>query len=252
MSKKKGSAMIMAILLLSFFMALSLNMWFIAQKKAQRAGDKILGNQTLTEIDASSTLGYYELYLATQYMTNGFVTSPAGYTVTTASIDYTTGAAMTTIEGIQLPSQIEYFGNTIVTTAGFTTTANAILQSVNTGGNKRNWATSSGALGSLWWTSGSSIGGYTISSAKVGATSVISTTKNNFLTASYGASPTVGELKIVDTEYKKTVRFNGNSNITSASFIITVKRSTTLSYKTSAEFDIPADSIVEIVVERQN
>ena len=41
MSKKdseNGSAIVLAILLLSFFMALSLNMFFIAQKKSERAG----------------------------------------------------------------------------------------------------------------------------------------------------------------------------------------------------------------------
>ena len=42
-SRERGSAIILAILLLSFFMALSLNMFFIAQKKSERAGVKAKG-----------------------------------------------------------------------------------------------------------------------------------------------------------------------------------------------------------------
>jgi hypothetical protein len=35
--KKQGSAMVLAVLMLAFFMTLSLNMYFLADNKAQRA-----------------------------------------------------------------------------------------------------------------------------------------------------------------------------------------------------------------------
>ena len=74
MSKKdseNGSAIVLAILLLSFFMALSLNMFFIAQKKSERAGVKAKGVKVLTNIDGGASIAYYELKRASDYVTDG-------------------------------------------------------------------------------------------------------------------------------------------------------------------------------------
>ena len=67
MKKQQGSALILAILLLAFFMALSLNMLTISRAKAQRAGDTVIGNKVLSDSDSASTLGYYEYNLALEY-----------------------------------------------------------------------------------------------------------------------------------------------------------------------------------------
>ena len=181
MNKKQGSAMVLAILLLSFFMALSLNMWYISQKKAQRAGDIVIGNRVLTDIDSSSTLGYYEFYLATEYMVNGFVTSPSSYTLSTATtnatITYTSGTAFTTTyEGISLENERQYFGAYLDTSgSALSTSSNAILKEEvieNSKLKSREWETvgvTGAAIKELWESTPNtkSIGGYKIVSINV-------------------------------------------------------------------------------------
>ena len=57
MKKQQGSALILAILLLAFFMALSLNMLTISRAKAQRAGDTVieLANGGIDTVQSSIT-----------------------------------------------------------------------------------------------------------------------------------------------------------------------------------------------------
>ncbi len=66
-NKEKGSAIILAILILTFFMALSMNMYFISTKKSEKSLTKILGTKTLTGIDIGSSIGLYEYKLAAWY-----------------------------------------------------------------------------------------------------------------------------------------------------------------------------------------
>jgi len=68
--KKRGSALILAILILSFFMALTMNMYYMAQKKSERAGIKSLGIKSLGEINFGSALGMYE-YRLSQWFEQG-------------------------------------------------------------------------------------------------------------------------------------------------------------------------------------
>ncbi len=70
-NSEEGSAIILAILLLAFFMALSMNMYFLAQKKSERAGVKAKGVKVLSNIDGGASIGYYELSRASKFVTDG-------------------------------------------------------------------------------------------------------------------------------------------------------------------------------------
>lgn len=257
MNKKQGSAMVLAILLLSFFMALSLNMWYISQKKAQRAGDIVIGNRELTDIDSSSTLGYYEFYLATEYMVNGFVTSPSSYTLTTTNgtMNYTSGTAFTTTyEGINLENERQYFGAYLDTSgSALSTSSNAILKEEVIENHKlksRNWATKAdgitgSAITELWYdTNEKSVGGYEITSLIVGVTPV---TTNNFKVV---VGATSGTEVDVATIYEKTIHFPGTTKNESITYKVEVTRNSTIN-KTSSPYSIVEDSIENITVELQ-
>lgn len=256
MNKKKGSAMILAILLLAFFMALSLNMWFISQKKAQRAGDKIIGNSVLTDIDGSSTLGYYEFYIATEYMTKGFVTTGT-YTVPANTVDYTSGGAITpTIQGIWLENEKEYFGSYLSTSGALNSNSNALLKEDNIDSNnklrERNWEVTGGAIvNELWeasdWTAQESFGKYKIESVTV---------DGNPVSDSIGLEDKV---KLIPSNTKKIIT-NYIKNITlttldsdknkETSYIITVKRESDVKWIDNKTV-IESDKISEIIVTKQ-
>lgn len=257
MNKKQGSAMVLAILLLSFFMALSLNMWYISQKKAQRAGDIVIGNRVLTDIDSSSTLGYYEFYLATEYMVNGFVTSPSSYTLTTTNgtMNYTSGTAFTTTyEGINLENERQYFGSYISTTGALSSTANAILEKDEIVGGKlksRTWnRTFAGAkITELWENStGESVGGYKINSLEVDGV-------NKTNTSEFLAALSVGNSYKIKTIYKKTIVFASNDSAKNSniSYVVEVSRDSKINVTgvSPLEYNIDSDSIENITVELQ-
>lgn len=73
--KKKGSALVFSVLMLSFFLAISLNIFFQARKKAERAGVKVQGERTTNNIDIASSLGYQELKLAEKFVSEGILYS---------------------------------------------------------------------------------------------------------------------------------------------------------------------------------
>ena len=75
MKKQQGSALILAILLLAFFMALSLNMLTISRAKAQRAGDTVIGNKVIFYYDSASR----------RVMLNSTTTTGASATITTSN-----------------------------------------------------------------------------------------------------------------------------------------------------------------------
>lgn len=255
MDKKKGSAMVLAILLLAFFMALSLNMWFISQKKAQRAGDKIVGNSVLTDIDGSSTLGYYEFYLATEYMTKGFVTTGT-YTVPASTVDYTSGGAITpTIQGIWLENEKEYFGSYLSTSGALNSSSNALLKEdriVSSKLSERNWEVTGGAIvNELWeandWTAQESFGKYKIKSVSVNGTDVTS------------KSLLVGQLaeataKEVISEYEKQLTLGNSATATKnkiTTYRILVRRKSQNRKSPTGVIIIDSDEISEIIVTKQ-
>lgn len=265
MKKQQGSALILAILLLAFFMALSLNMLTISRAKAQRAGDTVIGNKVLSDSDSASTLGYYEYNLALEYVKKGFVTTPEAYYLTSGGILSTTTSNIT-IEGISLSSDREYFGSYISKKGtGFATTANALLQSETTTGSgstlklvSRNWnANAGGVLRDLWYNvTGTSIGGYKIFSlqAKTGSTTttVISggalVGSTNVFDAN--VSTVVGN---VVTVYSKNIVFNSlNTTINgSSTYVVYVTRKSVFDGAKAESQRIESDTLESIVVELQ-
>ena len=253
MDKERGSAMVLAILLLSFFMALSLNMWFLSQKKAQRAGDKIIGNKVLTDIDGSSTLGYYEFYLATEYLTKGFVTSTSYGAIPTVSTTYSsvdgTGIETfsTTYEGIQLERIQDYFGSYLSSSGALSTSANAILREEVITGTKlesRRWLNGLGTISELWSDfSRESLGGYKIDTIKVEGLLVAD--KSAFDTAMGSTA------KKVSTLYKKTIYFSSTSaKLNPITYNIMVERESEIK-QTGSTYDYTSDEIKEIIVTKQ-
>ncbi len=264
MNKKKGSAMILAILLLAFFMALSLNMWFISQKKAQRAGDKIIGNSVLTDIDGSSTLGYYEFYLATEYMTKGFVTTGI-YTIPASTVDYTSGGAITpTIQGIWLENEKEYFGSYLDTSGG-AFNYNALLREDTIVSNKlseRNWEITGGGITKELWEKidETSFGGYVLSdikkkgkteqpSAYVSIKSNIESNSNKL--SSYLVTGTIGEYTL-QSIYVKTINLNSSNNTKNQSTTYNINVIRTSEIETNgSNYNVNSDQIDEIIVTKQ-
>ena len=95
--KKKGSALILSILMLSFFMTITLTMYYIARNRNQRSIHKIRGIRIDSGLDSGSGIAHYELYLADEYVSRGHLYESltplyAGYEVDT----YTTPPAITT------------------------------------------------------------------------------------------------------------------------------------------------------------
>jgi hypothetical protein len=135
--KEKGSAIILAILVLAFFMALSMNMFFLAQTKSERAGVKARGVRVLSNIDGGASIGYYELSRASNLVTNGVARRTGTiYTAIPVTISALSTIQPTNVyEGIVMEKYQQYFGGFIDTTTqavvgGFVdnTTAPAIVR----------------------------------------------------------------------------------------------------------------------------
>lgn len=110
---EEGSAIILAILVLAFFMALSLNMYFLASKKSERAGVKAKGVKVLSNIDGGASIGYYELSRASNMVTNGVV-KPT--TLSAIINDISTITPVAVYEGVVLEKYQQYFGGVVDTT----------------------------------------------------------------------------------------------------------------------------------------
>lgn len=113
--KDDGSAIILALLLLSFFMALSLNMFFISGNKAEIANEKRKGVTVSSNIEGGSFLGFYEFSIASRAFSEGFVANP-NITYEAKFIDpngkLTTETA---IAGVKLASKTDFFSSFIDT-----------------------------------------------------------------------------------------------------------------------------------------
>jgi hypothetical protein len=129
--KKKGSALILSILMLSFFMTITLTMYYIARNRNKRSIYKIQGMRISSGLDSGSAIAHYELYLADKYVSQGHLYENGVYNgnnesypipTTTGTIRYTTEIGTTggTIKlvpeigkhytGIVLNNYNEYFG----------------------------------------------------------------------------------------------------------------------------------------------
>ncbi|WP_372715120.1 hypothetical protein, partial [Ilyobacter sp.] len=119
--RKKGSAVILSIMLLAFFFATALNIYYTGQKKSESAIDKVTGEKVSNYIDIASSIGYQELYLAENFVRKGFVYDPGhdaskddtdSYVVPSEDksyFDYDSGKYTEKYYGIQLNNIAEYF-----------------------------------------------------------------------------------------------------------------------------------------------
>ena len=105
--KKKGSALILSILMLSFFMTITLTMYYIARNRNKRSIYKIKGMRISSGLDSGSAIAHYELYLADYYVSRGHPYEPV---ITTYGALYgvdpypTTPPTSTTQYAIEVPS----------------------------------------------------------------------------------------------------------------------------------------------------
>ncbi|WP_372714821.1 hypothetical protein, partial [Ilyobacter sp.] len=76
--KKKGSAIVLAVLLLSFFTAIALAVFYLGGKKGERAYLKVVGENVSNNLDMGSTLAYYDAYISEQFVRKGKVYETAG------------------------------------------------------------------------------------------------------------------------------------------------------------------------------
>lgn len=119
--KKNGSALVFSILILSFFLAISLNIFFLARKKSERAGVKVSGERITNNIDIASSLGYQELQLAEKFVREGVLYDSShpnrndSYTLPSTGsylyIDPATGDFSNRYAGIQINNFIDYFSS---------------------------------------------------------------------------------------------------------------------------------------------
>ncbi|ADO83596.1 hypothetical protein [Ilyobacter polytropus] len=71
--KKKGSAIVLAVLLLSFFTAISLAVFYLGGKKGERAYLKVIGEEVSNDVDMGSSIAYYDAYVSEQFVRKGKV-----------------------------------------------------------------------------------------------------------------------------------------------------------------------------------
>jgi len=121
--KEKGSALILAILILTFFMALTMNMYYMAQKKSERAGKRSKGIKSLGEISFGSALGMYEYRLA-QWFEQGVIEGAIGTNTETADklYDVTENGGTATNAAIRITNYSDYFTSEITTSSPNITT----------------------------------------------------------------------------------------------------------------------------------
>ena len=100
--KKKGSALILSILMLSFFMTVTLTMYYIARNRNKRSIYKIQGMRISSGLDSGSAIAHYELYLADEYVSRGHLYATSG-------------------SGIDYRANEDYDEDSVITTGQYTT-----------------------------------------------------------------------------------------------------------------------------------
>ena len=71
--KRKGSAIVLAVLLLSFFTAIALAVFYLGGKKGERAYLKVIGEEVSNDVDMGSSIAYYDAYVSEQFVRKGKV-----------------------------------------------------------------------------------------------------------------------------------------------------------------------------------
>lgn len=275
--KENASAIVLAILMLAFFMALSLNMYYLTKKKGEKAAAKARGVEVTGEIDRGSSLGYYELFLADQYVSNGFfldkdnpAVSANGYDNGTYSYSEPTSNAdrytqiseesspqiTATLAGIFLNNYNEYFAS--LWDSGVA--GDALLISEKVDDMKvvsRNWLDPpDGKIKRLWEYSSDgdkmSVGGYRIDDSKTPfidgvATAVSSGEKleSKMIAAGNGDHS-------LTVYYKKELTVPSSGGIEAGQYSITYEEDVNFTVSGSAISRINSDNGDQIIVEKMN
>jgi len=100
--KKKGSALILSILMLSFFMTITLTMYYIARNRNQRSIYKIKGMRISSGLDSGSAIAHYELYLADEYVSRGHLYATSSSAVENYLVNEYSQATSTTQYAIEV------------------------------------------------------------------------------------------------------------------------------------------------------
>lgn len=86
---EQGAAMVLALLVLMFFVGISMNMFFIAEKRAKKSGDRVIGSRALSVVDSGSNLGLYEVRTAFRYVRGDLTTAQlAAFSAATGGINF--------------------------------------------------------------------------------------------------------------------------------------------------------------------
>jgi hypothetical protein len=273
--KKKGSAIILTVLLLGFFTAMSLNIYYIGQKKAETAGDKKAGEQLTNDIDIASSIIYQEAYLAENFVRTGVLydldkygTDLSGFddyelkNGDNSYFDVSDGTYDKEYPGIQLSSISEYFDsnwNYKLDNDGNETGAASqklIMSEVVEDGEAESRIWQSGGVPSkitkLWEdTSLLSIGGYELVSITVNGSEIVA----GDITESEVGNKLDGSK--VDNKmtavFTKTVTIEGSGDISSMTFVITATESFSVDATSGKEFSKLAyyDAVMSLSIEKQ-
>lgn len=164
--REKGAAMVLALLVLMFFMAISLNVFFIAEKQAKKAGIRVVGNKAQSVIDTGANLGMYEVRTAFRYMRGNMNSAVTDMAANQGGIDFTNGAEV--VESVRAGANYirtsqfhEYFTSFETSWAAY--------PSVATTDSSFRTSTTPSAVAKIWSTSNTdrrvlSIGGYQVES----------------------------------------------------------------------------------------
>ncbi|ADO82504.1 hypothetical protein [Ilyobacter polytropus] len=271
--KKKGSAIILTVLLLGFFTAMSLNIYYIGQKKSETAGDKKAGEQLTNDIDIASSIIYQEAYLAENFVRTGVLydldkygTDLSGFddyelkNGDNSYFDVSDGTYDKEYPGIQLSSISEYFDsnwNYKLDNDGNETGAASqklIMSEVVEDGEAESRIWQSGGVPSkitkLWEdTSLLSIGGYKLKSIEIDGVDVsVGTNTKTEIENELDTDSTY-----IKASFEKTVEIEGNGDIPSMKFVITATETVNLdttSGTTLADVDFYG-AVMNLTIEKQ-
>ncbi len=243
--KKNGSALILCILILAFFTTMSMNIYYIGQKKAETAGDKRTGEQLTNDIDIASSIVYQEAYIAENFVRTGFVYnypediehSWDEYELKDGDNPYLNSSFsyVKKYAGIQLSDISEYFDSNWDYTKGDKDEQKLIISEVVKNGEVKSRIWQSGGvpdkMTKLWEDSGKlSIGGYKLKS-------IAYFDPDNPGTVLDLDDLSEGKVYSVKAVFEKTVEMVGNDYIPTMSFKLTATETVNMDTSLGTDLD---------------
>ena len=144
--KDDGAAMVISLLVLMFFVALSMNVFFIAEKKAKKAGIRVVGSKSQAVVDTGANIGMYEVRTAFRFVRGYTSSNTSDITSTQGGIRFTDAnervlPIRTGSEYIRTAVFHEYFNSYEVENGNLLTPATATNTAIGT---------SSSAVAKIW------------------------------------------------------------------------------------------------------